>query len=411
MRWGAIFLIGCGSSAAPVDSGPIDAGIDDSAPVEDLSIWPNSESVAISDPWIAEHHDAIREMHPRVLALNFFNGKSNADMEKLFASIMSGLEEGSRWHGYADANAPPFLFYSIGKSVDLTDAMPPQGWPYQNSTKYPRKPMGWMGQWSFDYAALFGDTFTAHYGGTSLCEMLDKGVVHEIWIYGSGDVPDVSAAEVLENKQRYDVNRMPIAGKFDRCAGNGCFDMIDVPKCGRSVRIGWVNATRGPGCFLHSLGHGFEGTARGSIVTLQKEFAHFANLDLGTRLGLPFSSFYVLAPATQGDCAAYPSPNALAWTYASNMGTADPYDQGCGNVHFPPNARHDYDYDNTAAVLSMCEHYGEPNATPSVFSIARSQAYDKQWGDCGGGWQVYWRQSFVGRGHPAMKNWGPDLFY
>ena len=38
--------------------------------------------------------------------------------------------------------------------------------------------------------------------------------------------------------------------------------------------------------------------------------------------------------------------------------------------------------------------------------------------DCGGGWQVYWRQSFPGLGNQAigadgrpMKNWWPFLFY
>lgn len=381
------------------------------AQAEDLSVWPNSQSFAISDPWIAANHDSIREMHPKVLALNFFNGKTNADMQKLFDAVMSGFQEGSRWHGFDDPNAKPFLFYSIGKAIDLTDASPPPSWPYQNSTKYPRKPMGWQGQWSFDYAALFSDVFIAYYGGKSLCQMLDEGVVHEIWIYGSADVPDVSAAEVLENKQKYDANRIAIPGKFDRCAGNGCFDTVDVPKCNRTVRIGWVNATRGPGCFMHSLGHGFEGTARGSIPTLQKEFAHFANLDLKTRLGLPFASFYDLAPATMGDCASYPSPNALAWTMGMQTGTADPYDQGCGNVHFPANARRDYDYDNPAQVFAQCAHYGEPNAKPQTFSIAKALEYDKTWGDCGGGWQVYWRQAWPGRGHPAMKNWLPYLFY
>src|SRR5262245_49577390 len=64
---------------------------------EDLTVWPNSESRAISDPWIAEHHDQLREMHPRVLALNFVNGRTNADMEALLGQILAAMKEGSRY--------------------------------------------------------------------------------------------------------------------------------------------------------------------------------------------------------------------------------------------------------------------------------------------------------------------------
>src|SRR5262249_36553813 len=49
-------------------------------------VWPNAQSAANSDPWIAQHHDQITEMHPRVLAINFVNngntpvGQSTTDM-------------------------------------------------------------------------------------------------------------------------------------------------------------------------------------------------------------------------------------------------------------------------------------------------------------------------------------------
>ena len=38
---------------------------------DDLTIWPNNVSRANSDPWIAEHHDSIRQIRPRVLVVNF----------------------------------------------------------------------------------------------------------------------------------------------------------------------------------------------------------------------------------------------------------------------------------------------------------------------------------------------------
>jgi hypothetical protein len=364
-------------------------------------------------------------MHPRVLALNFVNGRTNSDMDKLHQTIIDGFKEGSRYHGYSDPRAPAFLFYEIAKSVDLTDSPPPPNYMLKNSTKYPRKPMGWMGAWSFDYGALFNDTFAKYYDiknpddpskVLSLCELFDRGIVHEVWIYGDADVPDVSAAEVLTNKQVYDADGNPIAGKFDRCAGNGCFDTVDVPKCGRTVRIGWVNNTRGPGCYLHSLGHDFERSMYGSggagpLPYLQKAFAHFANFDFKAR-GFVFKSLYDICSGN--DCVSYPTDNSMVVSGK----TIDPLDQGCGNVHFPPNARQHYDYENMQPVKSTCEHYGEPNAPQDTFTGAKVTEYEKTWGDCGGGWQVYWRQSFPGYQNKAMdpdgkpmKNWWPFYFY
>jgi hypothetical protein len=74
-------------------------------------------------------------------------------------------------------------------------------------------------------------------------------------------------------------------------------------------------------------------------------------------------------------------------------------------------------------VLSTCEHYGlgdGPNGSDlqEPYTNEKSQRYDALEPDCGGGWQVYWRQSFPGVHSPAkgkdglpMKNWWPFAFY
>ena len=116
------------ADAAP-DAGP------DAGPVE----WPNAVSRANSDPWIAEHHDEIRVMRPRILALNFVNAKSNDEMIADMETLIADIREGSRYHGYEDASAPAFLEYEIAYAVDLRDATPPPTWPYRNSTLYPRE--------------------------------------------------------------------------------------------------------------------------------------------------------------------------------------------------------------------------------------------------------------------------------
>jgi hypothetical protein len=417
-------LAACGGGSGSMDGG----GQPDLAPPP--LVWPNAESAANSDPWIVAHHQELREMHPRVLALNFVNGRTNADMEALIGQIFAGLKEGSRYHGYTDPAAPPFLIYEIAKSVDLTDHPPPANYQFHNSTLYPRKSASSTDYWHFDYAALFNQQFADYYGFVdpqdashylTLCELFERGVIHELWIYGDADVPDVNAAEVLENKQMYDAQGNALAGQFDPCAGNGCFDQNDIPACKVSLRIPWVNNTRGPGCLIHSIGHGFEGMSRMAIPTLTREFAHFGNFDFQARLGVQFNSWYALC--TGNNCLTYSSPNSVAYAGNGLTGSIAQLDQGCGNVHFPPNARDGYDDQNPFGVLSTCEHYGlgggaQGTDQQELYTDAKSQMYDALAPDCEGGWQVYWRQSFPGRDNPArnpdgtpIKSWWPYEFY
>ena len=73
--------------------------------------------------------------------------------------------------------------------------------------------------------------------------------------------------------------------------------------------------------------------------------------------------------------------------------------------------------------LSSCDGYarGEgPDGTDlqNGYDWSTVEALDARHGDCGGGWVVYWGQSWPGRGNAAidaaggaMKNWWPFLFY
>jgi len=52
------------------------------------------------------------------------------------------------------------------------------------------------------------------------------------------------------------------------------------------------------------------------------------------------------------------------------------------------------------------------------YTAATVATLDQMFPDCGGGWQVYWRQSFPGYRNPAtdasgaaMKNWWVYEFY
>ena len=392
------------------------------APVE----WPNEASRANSDRWLVEHHDEIDVLRPRILVLNFVNGDTQQQAQDLADRIIAALVESSRPRGYDDADAPPALEPEVLAVVDLRDDDAP-GAQRLNSAYYPREePV--EGMWGFDYEALFTAAFAAQMnlldpdhpddGALDLCTAIDRGLVHEVWVYGDGDHPDVSAAEILENKPVYDAAGNA-TGAMNRCAGNGCFDEEDDIPCARTVRIGWVNSTRGPGCFLESLGHGVESIGAWNedvVPQLSRDFIPFANYRLDERYGLPVDSWY--ACPYDRPCLAYPTTTSVAYVLDGASGEIDDYDAVCGNVHWPPNGRTQYDLLNTAPVLTSCAHYGDGTGAKEEFTNAAFAPYRELAPDCMGPFLVWWRQNWPGPhtskvaadGTP-MTSWWPYLYY
>lgn len=432
MRWIlglCVFLLtSCGpdgSSDAGVDAGagPVDAAPADAGPP--ATEWPNAESQAASDPWIVEHHDEITKMRPRILALNFVNLRTNDEMVAHLEDIFAAIREATRPYGEGE----PFIDPVIARAVDLTDADPLASRPYNNSTLYPREDPQ-EGNWSFDYEQLFGARFAELYGFEDpeapgeyldLCELSERGLVHDVWIYGDADVPDVSAAEILAITPVYDDagNRLGEFG-MDRCSANGCLDTEDeIPDaCARTLRIGWVNHTRGVGCYMESLGHGIEGLAQGGArPAWEPYFRELAGFDLDTRYGLPAESWY--ACRYDGDCLSYPTSSSVEYTdVAGASGTIDPYVPNCGNAHWPPNARRHYDTSNPGEVLSACSTWRWPDGAPEPVSADDWSAYATLAPDCTGSFAVWWWQRFPSVDRRAldetgapMRNWWPYLYY
>jgi hypothetical protein len=394
----------------------------------DLVVWPNDESRANSDAWIAENHQEIDRMRPRVLAINYVNARSMEEMTGQLDEMIDIIAEGSRYRGYEDASAPAFLEYELAYAVDLRDAMPPAGWQYNNSTLYPREdPVD--GYWGFDYEALFSEEYAAHLGiedpdapGTNLalCEAIERGLVHEVWVYGDADVPDVSAAEMLELKPHYDDNFVRVEGAMNRCAGNGCFDDEDVIPCSRSVRVAWFNNTRGPGCFLESLSHAFEGMGRKGwtiLPYLSRYFPEFAGMRLDEAYGLAVADWYACPYGEP--CLSYPSPTSVTYDVSAEVqGTIESYDPVCGNVHWPPNATQHYDLESTAMVETSCTHYRDGSGGTITYDGSADAMYAEMAPDCMGPFLVWWRQNIPGLDNAsvdddglAMRNWWPFMFY
>ena len=401
------------------------------------SEWPNATSRANSDPWLQVHHAQVQTLKPKLLALNFVNPSTPTQVSQLITQLTSAFAEGSKVQGFRNTSAPAQLQYQLAKPIiDLRDGVngrppPPANYPYQNSTLYPRRPPNESGGWSFDYATLFEQGFAQHYGYQdpanpsrylTLCELVERGDIHELWVIGSGDVPDADAAEVLEAKPRYTRTGNRIPNAVERCAGNGCFD-TDVPFCGRSLRIGWVNYNRGPGCYVHSQGHGVEWTSNSHAVpALTEWFTPLVRFDLDTRYGLPFSKLYDMGCATE-PCLSFPTASSARVVHQGATYNVASYDGACGNVHFAPNGVRHYDYDNATLVRTSCTGFGRhqgPGGADATELVNKDTwaRYLSLAPDCGGEFLVWWFQNMPGYnsgqtfsdGRPMPSLW-PFLFY
>ena len=425
------------------------------------STWPNQFSKAASDPWIPAHHDEIQVVQPNVLVIDFVNSSTPAHDQALVNQIIAGATEASRMQGFKNPSQPSQLRYQVSKFVDLRDGVngrpaAPAGFPYQNSTLYPATASVRASGGPIDYSQFFSQGFANLYGyadpaqpgrSLTLCELADRGLVHELWVVGSGDVPDSPMAEVLESKQRYTTAGAKIAGSFERCAGNGCFDTT-VPICGRSIRIGLVNYNRGPGCYIHSLGHGMESALGGTrspwvghdsiYAPIEAWFAPFANLDLDAKYGLPFrnlmSVFCPDNPGVGAFCFSYPTTTSLRIDNGATT-IQSPYDPVCGNVHFAPDAHGQYDQCGDGPLEGQCQastsspistsctgfgrHGGAGGAdSKETVSGVNWWPYDALAPDCQGAFQIWWQQNMpmFGSGQTfadgtRMKSIWPYLYY
>lgn len=435
----ALSASGCAETPAACCEGDGGVGVADAGPdlglvpvVDERFAWPSEESRATSDPWIVEHHDELEVMRPRIMVLNFVNARSDEDVLARVAGIFAAIREATRYHGYEDESARPFIEPELAYVVDLRDEAPPADWAFANSTLYPREdPV--EGRWGFDYEALFSDAWAERLGVEdpdepgrflTLCELSERGLVHEVWLYAHLDAADASAAELITLTPRYDEQGARTDEPLDRCSGSSCLDEEDEipPTCSRTLRIGFVSHNQGAGCFLSTLGHGVEGLASwGSKPYLGRYFRELAGFDLGTRYELPFASWY--ACPFGADCLEYPSTSSVRYDVGTSSGTLDPYVPACGNAHFAPNSRGHYDISNPEPVLSTCRDYRQGNGLngadrAELVSASDWARYTEVAPGCAGPWNVWWWQSFPGLGNASvddegrpMKNWWPYLYY
>ena len=397
-------------------------------------IWPNAQSSKNSDPWLALHHNEIQELHPRFLVINFANNRKIADVQARFQTQKDWMKEGSRYHGYSDPNAKPFLIYELAKFVDLSDLNPSDS-PNPNSTKMPRRPKN--GGNDLDYSQLFSQKYADYYGfadpdkpghNLTMCELFAKGIVNDIFLVVNKTAPDDQMPEILEYKQEYTNKDEIRPGKFDQYAGNGFFDAADIPAvnaCGRSVRIGFLEMTGVLGNSMQVNAHNYEHIGTRAVLHFDEMFKPFANFDLNTRYNTSFSDWYGQCSKSDNTCISYPDQNSVTFSDNGVMRTVSPFNQGCGNGHFPPNGRSNYDQTNAFTVLSSCEHYGMHDGPggkdiQTPYDVHTLDRWKDKYGvsAVGGAWYMYWFQSWPGVNNQAkmpdgtpMKNWWIYLYY
>ncbi len=385
--------------------------------------WPTDGHAANSDPWLAAHHQVITQMAPRVLVLNFENAATPSVALAAAQSQAAAIAEGSRYHGYSDDGARPFLQPQIVKVVDLTDHPPPAGWSNPSSTQLPTTPTG-----EFDPTALFASRFSDAYGfpdpaspsrALSLCALFEQGVVNEVWIE-DGEAGARHAPLNVERKQAYDTAGQAIPGAFLPYVGGG--GNLDQILCNVTVRMAHLDRARGPGCDLLVRGWGIEGMWD-ALPADAPDARAFLNDDFDTRFGVPFHSFADICDDSGDPCVGYPDSTTAAGSYADGSSwRIAPFAQGCGSSRFPPNARARNDFANSGAVDSRCAGFGLGGGSGgdayAPYTAATVDALEAEFPDCGGGWQIYWRQSMPGFGNQAhgmggrpIKNWWPFLYY
>ncbi|MFB6262543.1 MAG: hypothetical protein ABEL76_02785 [Bradymonadaceae bacterium] len=391
--------------------------------------WPNPVSDTNGDAWLRKHHEQVEVLRPRVLVLNFANDSSMSGVERLSRRIVKGFELASTPVGTEQRE--PQLQYQLAKVVDMRNGHAghpdaPEDWSYENSTLWPREKTD-SGDVEFDYAELFTEEFASHYGydsedGSDATEAVARREGPTLWLVGAHTEADATPNEVLEYKQRYTAGDNPIPGSFSPCAGNGCFSS-EVSACDRTVRIGFINYKRGPGCYLHNMAHLLEWTNSHRVVPgFSRWFDRFAGMDLEERYGLPVESLYGVQ-CSDKPCIRHPDPGTTVIRHRGETYRIAGWNQYCGNCHFPPNGAEHYDYENGTPVRSTCNTFGRSGKvcggtagepiTQSAWRALRSKVPD-----CGGGFLVWWYRRMPAHGtshtYPSgepMKSVWPYLFY
>lgn len=259
------------------------------------------------------------------------------------------LEEGSRYHGYKDANAVPALGYRIIRLFTFYEPMP----------------KGKQVPGSSDHFPAYDQILARINAGT----LVTNESVREFWLWAwhaNGIVPAESN----------------MSSPLTRDISNSYRFNDDLPVFDRTYVLYNYNYTRGQNEAVHNHGHQLEA---------------------------------ILSYA----CERQDGNSDLFWNVFCGRNPDGSFKQGrAGNTHYPPNGESDYDYWNTAYVLSDCEDW-TPDGTGQTKSVNC-----QTWGNIPYAWPpgtaianederteaqyyIYWMQNMPGLGN-RIPYYGPN---
>lgn len=259
--------------------------------------------------------------------------------DAMITAMIDVITDATRFHGYKDPAAPPFLTYEVLLNTNVYEAMP---------RGYQLDPLNWRPH--------YRDILHEY----DICDWVDSDDVREVWIYGyhhptGGIVPD-------ESKMSGPYGDISNAWPKDEWIP----EEYRLPRCGHSYVL--YNFTYQPG----------GATAIGN--TVHNRMHQLENVVFFAEgRGYPASASNV--------------PGSIFWDNFSDWGHPQLKQppRTCGNTHSPPNTTAGYDYTNPASVLSNCEDWN-PNPGLSTYQ----QVTCATWGCSDVGYYRWFMQNVPG---------------
>ncbi len=385
-------------------------------------IWPNEHSSTNGDQWLRDNHDRITELRPAVLVVDMDLNIPDARSNEVSQKYAHAFAESTRFHGYKNPDSPARVNPQIKKIVHMK----------AKDADYIRRNFGTNAEKMGKMAPLFTQQFADYIGwkdpenpnrNMTLCELFERGFINEYWSHG---LP-TAIFETQSHQQVYNDKMQPIPGRFNDCA-NGCVDLGQAAKqCKVTMRFSFVNPRRGTGCDVHGHGHMMENMGH-SLPELKKMNDRFWGHNIQEYYpNLTNFRHWGYCEYNGPECFEFPTPTSVRNTSTGTKGSFHQENWGkiCGQVHFSPNSGGHYDYNDSVKVANSCENYGmgngengEDKRTLYNYDTVSAVDRDPRYSDCGGGWQMYLRQSMPGYKTKArnsdgtpMRNWWPYLYY
>lgn len=276
-------------------------------------------------------------------------GEIKQRVRDLSAGLETALEDGSKYRGYADKTAVPYLDFVRHGSTVYETSVPVK--PHTGGCGTPERP----GQcdWTADYASMMRNI--------DICKLVDENGIDEVWLWSYHYFFSLGAESVMSGPHG-DIS-------------NSWRDS-NLPVCKHTYLLYDYNYTRGVAEAMENHGH-----------QIEAEIDHLSIKELG--------STDLFRQKFQG--VPYGGP------YPADTGAS----QGCGSVHNPPNARWEYDRVNDGSVMSNCEEWWkEADGKTAAISCAAwwnlSPCNSINWSrvsTADSGWIKRWMQSLPGYGN------------